>query len=147
MIFEEALQLVLSRLDDFGIPYMITGSFASNMHGVPRATQDVDVVIEADQDSLDKFVESLGGEFYVSPEAAREALERRRMFNIVHLETGFKVDLIIKKSRPFSQIGFQGARRRTTLARADGSQLLRTSYWQNWSGRRWETPKDSLLMP
>jgi len=106
MIFEEALQLVLSRLDDFGIPYMITGSFASNMHGVPRATQDVDVVIEADQDSLDKFVESLGGEFYVSPEAAREALERRRMFNIVHLETGFKVDLIIKKSRPFSQIEF-----------------------------------------
>jgi len=44
---EEILQLILSKLDQYGIPYMITGSFASNMHGVPRSTYDADVVIEA----------------------------------------------------------------------------------------------------
>ena len=54
MTLEDALQLVLSKLDDCGILYMITGSFASNIHGVPRATQDADIVIEADAKALDR---------------------------------------------------------------------------------------------
>ncbi|MFP3869813.1 MAG: hypothetical protein ACLFVT_02890 [Syntrophobacteria bacterium] len=103
---EEALQLALSKLDECSIPYMVTGSFASNMHGVPRATYDADVVIDVDRQLLEKLLESLGEEFYLTPEAAREALARERMFNIIHLETGFKVDLIIKKKRAFSQEEF-----------------------------------------
>lgn len=99
---EEILQLILSRLDQCGIPYMITGCFASNMHGVPRSTYDADVVIEGDRESLKEFIQSLGSEFYSSVEAADEALTRQQMFNVVHLETGFKVDFIIKKARPFS---------------------------------------------
>jgi len=54
MTLEEALQFVLSKLDDCGISSMITGSFASNIHGVPRATQDADIVIEADAKALDR---------------------------------------------------------------------------------------------
>ena len=81
MIAENVLQFVLTRLDECGIPYMITGSFTSNMYGVPRATQDADVVIEADLDSLDRFLESLGAEFYVSHEDAREVLEQGREHN------------------------------------------------------------------
>jgi hypothetical protein len=46
MIPEESLQIILDRLEERGIAYMITGSFASNVHGMPRATQDADVVIE-----------------------------------------------------------------------------------------------------
>ena len=103
---EKALQLALSKLDECLIPYMVTGSFASNMHGVPRATYDADVVIDVDRQSLEKFLESLGEEFYLSPEGAREALARERMFNIIHLDTGFKVDLIIKKKRAFSHEEF-----------------------------------------
>jgi hypothetical protein len=48
MTSEDALKLLLSRLDECGIPYMITGSFASNIHGLPRAAQDADVVIEVE---------------------------------------------------------------------------------------------------
>jgi hypothetical protein len=33
-------------LDRLGIPYVITGSFASSVHGEPRSTDDVDVVAE-----------------------------------------------------------------------------------------------------
>ena len=85
---------------------MITGSFASNIHGLPRATQDVDVVIEVEPKTLERFLESLGPVFYRSKEAAMDALAREQMFNVVHLETGFKVDLIIRKSRPFSKMEF-----------------------------------------
>lgn len=74
--------------------------------GYPAQPQDADVIIEANQKSLDQFIESLGANFYTSPEAAKEALQIEGIFNIVHLETGFKVDLIIRKSRPFSQTEF-----------------------------------------
>ena len=63
MIPEEGLQLVLARLDECGIAYMITGSFASNMQGVPGATQDADVIIEFGRKSLEKFIASLGADF------------------------------------------------------------------------------------
>jgi len=106
MTSEDALKLLLSKLDECGIPYMITGSFASNIHGLPRATQDADIVIEVEQKTLKKFVESLGSAFYRSPEAAMDALARQQMFNVVHLETGFKVDLIVRKSRLFSRVEF-----------------------------------------
>jgi hypothetical protein len=106
MTSEDALKLLLSKLDECGILYMITGSFASNIHGLPRATQDADVVIEVDPRTLERFLERLGPAFYRSMEAAMDALAREQMFNVVHLETGFKVDLIVRKSRPFSRIEF-----------------------------------------
>jgi len=106
MTSEHALKLLLSKLDECGIPYMITGSFASNVHGLPRATQDADVVIEVEQKALERFLEGLTPDFYWSSEAAMDALGREQMFNVVHFETGFKVDLIIQKSRPFSKMEF-----------------------------------------
>ena len=106
MISEDALKLLLSKLDECRIPYMITGSFASNIHGLPRATQDADVVIEVERKSLERFLEILTPDFYRSSEAAMDALNREQVFNVVHFETGFKVDLIIRKSRPFSKMEF-----------------------------------------
>ena len=106
MTAEEALELLLSKLDECGIPYMITGSFASNIHGLPRATQDADIVIEVERRTLERFLNSLGSGFYRSSEAAMDALAQEQMFNVVHLETGFKIDFIIRKSRPFSGVEF-----------------------------------------
>lgn len=106
MSSEEALQLVLVKLDELGIPYMITGSFASNMQGVPRATQDADVIIDPSRKSLQKFIAGLGPDFYASLEAAEDALKRKGVFNVIHFETGFKIDLIIRKSRAFSKEEF-----------------------------------------
>jgi hypothetical protein len=106
MTSEDALKVLLSKPDECEIPYMFTGSFASNIHGLPRATQAADIVIEVEQKTLEKFLESLGSAFYQSPEAAMEALAKQQMFNVVHLETGFKVDLIVHKSRLFSRMEF-----------------------------------------
>ena len=113
MIPEDALALLLSKLDEYEIPYMITGSFASNIHGLPRATQDADIIIEVERRTLESFLEALGSGFYWSLEAALDALAREQMFNVVHLETGFKVDLIIRKSRPFGRVEF--SRRQPTF--------------------------------
>ena len=126
---DEALQLVLSKLDGCGIDYMLTGSFASNMHGVPRTTYDADIVIEVNLRSLDRFLQNLGNAFYVSQEAAREAVSSRRMFNVVHLQTGFKVDFILRKARPFS---------REEFSRREMANYFGESRW-------FATPEDVIL--
>lgn len=90
---------------------MVTGSVAAAFHGAGRATMAVDLVIEATADQLRTLVDSLTGPgIYLSAEAAFEALEHQSMFNVVEIPTGWKADLIIRKSRPFSQAEF--ARRR-----------------------------------
>ena len=108
---------------------MITGSLAGNLHGIPRATQDADVVIEPSRSQIEQFLANLGQDFYANLESAREAVSSRGMFNVIHLGTGFKIDLIVRKSRPFSHEEF--SRRRTAMV----------------SGRaRWfATPEDVIL--
>jgi hypothetical protein len=108
---EQTLKLVIEYLEAAGIEYMIAGSFASNFHGVPRTTQDADVVIEVSARSLEQFISLVEDEFYISEQAAREALRRRDMFNVIHLETAFKVDLIVHKHRAYAGEEFRRRQR------------------------------------
>ncbi|HEY3355787.1 MAG TPA: hypothetical protein VGQ83_21220 [Polyangia bacterium] len=102
MTQEEVVAYVIDALDRASLTYMVAGSFASNLHGVPRMTQDADIVIDADETGVLRLVRLLEPGFYVSEEAAREAVRLRRLFNAIHLATGFKVDLVVKKGRAFS---------------------------------------------
>jgi hypothetical protein len=99
---EEVVASVIDALERLGVVYMVVGSFASNLHGVPRMTQDADVVIALDESSVVRLVRDLEPNVYVSEDAAREAVRLRRLFNAIHLDTGFKVGLVVKKERPFS---------------------------------------------
>ena len=48
------LARIVGLLDAAGVPFMIAGSFASAVHGLPRTTQDLDVVIDpAGPEALD----------------------------------------------------------------------------------------------
>ena len=98
---------ILDALEEVGIPYMIVGSFASGFHGEFRATQDADIVIDPTPEQLQAFVARVRDDFYVSPEAAAEALARRGQFNLVHFESAWKIDLIVRKERPFSRMEFE----------------------------------------
>lgn len=107
----DLLARVTSLLDVAGIPYMLTGSFASTLFGAPRTTQDIDIVIEPTLGTLERLLHSLpDSEYYVSREAAREAYGAEGMFNLVDFATGWKVDLIIRKRRSFSQEEFRRRR-------------------------------------
>ena len=92
---------IITALDQAGIPHMLTGSFASAYHGSPRATQDIDLVIEADADRIRTLLESLPVEaYYVDRDAALAALESEGQFNVIDLASGWKIDLMIRKARP-----------------------------------------------
>ena len=97
------LQRLAACFEATGIPYMLVGSFASTLHGIPRTTHDIDIVVDLSQTSLAALLQSfLEGAYYVSEEAALDALKRRTQFNVIDLETGWKIDLIVLKRRAFS---------------------------------------------
>ncbi|MEQ8717399.1 MAG: hypothetical protein RIE08_07280 [Acidimicrobiales bacterium] len=101
----ELLRRVVAALDSAGIAHMVTGSFASTLHGEPRATRDIDIVIDPEGSSLDVLVEAFPTDrFYVGDVAA--ALAKRDMFNIIDTRSGWKVDLIVRRDRPFSRAEF-----------------------------------------
>jgi hypothetical protein len=101
------LALIARSLRDADIPFMLTGSLAAAYYGAPRATQDVDLVIEAQSDNLNQFVEDLRASgLYVDREVALEALRTGGQFNAIDPSTGWKADLIIRRARPFSESEF-----------------------------------------
>lgn len=112
MTFEGFLRRVVAIVDDLGVSYMLTGSLASAYHGEPRATRDIDVVVALDNDEVRRLVRRLEEEgFYVSGQAAREAVRRRTQFNAVDPGSGWKVDWIIRRDRPFSRVEFERRKR------------------------------------
>lgn len=91
---------------------MLTGSFASSYYGAPRSTQDIDLVIEATSVGLRQFVQGLpSAEYYVDLEAAMSAHRVESLFNVIDLSAGWKIDLIIRKSRAFSRKEFRRRQR------------------------------------
>jgi hypothetical protein len=117
-----ALQGLLDRLvrllDTANVPFMIAGSFASSAHGLPRTTQDLDIVVDPPSlEALDALVGAMSpDEYYVDAGAARDALRRRSMFNVIDHASGWKIDFIVRKNRAFSRDEFG---RRMKLALLD----------------------------
>lgn len=111
MSIQDAFQRITTRLSQAGVSYMLSGSFASAYYGVPRSTQDIDLVIESSAAQVRAFVEGLpADEFYADVDAALEAHKRRSLFNVIDLKTGWKIDMIIRKLRRFSEEEFRRRR-------------------------------------
>jgi hypothetical protein len=128
---EDALARVVGWLEALEIPYMVAGSMASSHHGRPRMTHDVDVVIDPTETSLVQLVDRLlAGGFYVDSATAQDALRRRRQFNAIEPRSATKLDLIIRKDRPFS---VEELRRRESAEVADGLRVALA------------TPEDTVL--
>lgn len=98
-VFEELLA-VLDRLE---IPYFVGGSVASGSYGLPRQTNDIDIVADFSQTDLDDFFQSLIGEFYLDRQAVSEAIRQGRSFNAIHLKGAFKFDFFPASTDGFSQ--------------------------------------------
>jgi hypothetical protein len=129
--------LVVARLvrvfDALQIRYVVGGSLASSIYGIPRSTQDVDLVADLRLSDVDAMTSALAGEFYVDADMIREAIRRRASFNVVHLETMFKADIFVSRGDPWSRE--EMARARTErLDTPEGSATVRFS-----------SPEDTLL--
>ena len=68
---------IATAFDKLGVRYVVGGSVASSVYGVPRATQDVDLVAELIGKHVDPLVELLNEKFYIDADMIRDALARR----------------------------------------------------------------------
>jgi predicted nucleotidyltransferase len=113
------LQKVVEILDEAGVQYMLTGSLAAAYYAVPRATQDIDLVLETEAEGVNRLVGGLLAEgWYVDKDAALEALRSRGQFNTIDPESGWKADFLVRKERPYSFAEF-GRRQRISILGVD----------------------------
>ena len=105
-IIEVTLKVV-KVFEELGIAYHIGGSLASSAFGIARSTLDVDIVADIKPEQASDIYENLRGEFYVDPEMIINAIQKESSFNLIHLETLFKVDIFPLKNHPFDQQAFQ----------------------------------------
>lgn len=86
---------------------MVAGSFVSSMHGVPRSTNDIDILIDPTPESLERLLALLAPlDVYVVPDVAREEFQRGGQFNVIDTESAWKMDLVYRKNRAFSRVEF-----------------------------------------
>ncbi len=95
------LKQMTDVLDDFKIDYAIGGSIASSLYGKVRFTQDVDITVAAFGDKAEQLYNVLKGNFYISKDAMYQAISNRGSFNIIHLESAFKIDIFVCKDDDF----------------------------------------------
>ncbi len=98
------VQKAVSCFDLLGIRYLIGGSLASSLYGIPRATQDVDIVADVTIENVHALLELLQKEFYVDSDLGIEALQSKTSFNIIDKESIFKIDIFLMSHDTLSSI-------------------------------------------
>ncbi len=90
---------------------MLSGSVASSIYTLPRATRDFDFVIHLQLKDVKAFVENFKQGYYCDEDAVKEAIANTSMFNIIDHSSGFKADFVILKSEPYRQTEFERRRK------------------------------------
>lgn len=93
-------------LEGINLEYFLGGSIASTTYGEPRFTQDVNIIVRLPAQEVDALVQEFQSDFYVNGPALYEAVKRKSSANLIHLETNFKIDLIVSRERPFEKSRF-----------------------------------------
>ena len=156
----DAFLKVLEVLDRMEVPYLVGGSVASSVHGIARPTMDADLVADLRFDQVDEFASLLKSEFYADPAAIRDALSRKRAFNLIHLATTFKIDVFPLRADSYSRASF--GRRRFETSRSFGPEpiecamasaedtILRKLEWYRAGGetseRQWNDLRGILMV-
>lgn len=124
---------VVEALDRLAVPYSVVGSVASSAHGLARATLDVDLVADLKAQHAQPLADTLSSAYYVDADAVHDAVKRRAMFNVVHLETMLKIDIYVLSARPFDQESFR-RRQKATLEESKEARSFSL-----------DTPEDTVL--
>ncbi len=122
---------VADAIESSGGAYFVGGSLASSLQGEPRATNDIDLVLELPLGRIDAFVAALGADFEVDVEMLRDALLHGRSCNVFYLPSVMKIDLFAVGPSPYDELEF--ARRRSVPVGPSGETLVV------------KTPEDTVL--
>ena len=106
-----ALMPVVKACNELDIAYYVGGSLASSLHGVPRATNGVDVIAALRPRHVEPFVSRLADAYYIDGRMILDGLMRNIPANLIHLATMVKIDLYGEPSMPFTREALLRARK------------------------------------
>lgn len=106
MNFEEVVLKVVEILNQMDIPYFFTGALAVVYYGEPRTTHDIDLVIAMKVNDVNAMIVNFEKDFFIDEVSIETAIKEKSMFNAMHKETGFKVDLWILGNDDFNKMRF-----------------------------------------
>ena len=92
---------VSQRLDAAGIGYMLTGSMDINYFAQPRMTRDIDIVVALRREDAERVVKLFSPDYYISREAVDSSIAQQSLFNLIHNESVYKVDCIVRKETAY----------------------------------------------
>ena len=118
----DAARSLIETLDTLGIHYAIGGSFASSFHGIARATQDLDFVVDLPTNRVRDLYQAVSPCFYADEDTMVDATRRGLSFNLIHLDSGFKFDLFVARRHPLGDDQLRH-RRQVTTALLGGDPL------------------------
>ena len=113
-----------ARLDALGVAWVTGGSIASSVHGEPRSTQDVDMVVALLRRHVTPFAKAMGRDYYVDVDAMRLAVTAGESFNAVHFASAIKVDFFVAGDDPFEAERLQ---RRQRIETPNGALYVDTA--------------------
>ena len=94
----QTLALIIDAFDRNGVEHMLAGSFASSLHGLPRTTNDIDLVVNSTVAAMRAACSRLDRDrFLIDDHDLERALRQRDMSNILDMSTGWKIDVIVLK--------------------------------------------------
>ena len=105
----EVLNDVTKRLDTANIHYFLVGSLAAMFYSRPRFTNDIDLVLRINPDQIQVFEKAFSLDQYYCPpnEVLKDEILRGGMFNLIHHESGIKIDIVLLNKTEFYQSEFQ----------------------------------------
>ncbi len=107
MLQPKLLNHLLCVLNDNHIDYMVTGSIVSSLQGEPRATHDIDIVINIPKSSIPALIKAFPPpQYYLAENSVKEAIDHKSMFNLLDTNEGDKIDFWILTDEPFDKSRF-----------------------------------------
>src|SRR5258707_12126508 len=103
----DVLRIINGRVRASCVPFMFACSFALGYYGKPRMTRDLDFVVALMERHVDTLVSAFSTDFYIDEDAASSAIKSQRMFNLMHLDSAIKVDLIVRKNSEYRHAEFE----------------------------------------
>lgn len=144
---DDAVARVIDALNSLGVAYMITGSLASNRHGIARSTKDADFVLESVDLDLEGLSHRVGPEFKIDPQMSFEAVTGTTRYRIAVQECKFSIELFVLTGDPHDQERFRRRVPITLLGRstwvASPEDVIVTKLRWSRQGRRTKDTDDA----
>jgi hypothetical protein len=138
---------VTEALERCGVAYFLGGSLASSFHGEPRATNDVDLVVDLTEAKVEPLLAALGPDFDGDEAALREAVRERGSWNAIYVPAVTKIDVFVRGTSAFDESEFRRGQRvevrpgKTLVVKSPEDTVLRKLIWHRGgsaqSGRQW----------